>query len=173
MSRAFVKNDVPDEEILVPPRAPLPPGTINYVTPRGLALLKSELAGLGRERAHAQAEISDAAERQRQLVALTARISELNERIISAQVVDSHPHPRQGVRFGATVTLHTLSGKNAGEQRRFTLVGVDEAMASEGRIAFTAPIARIILGKQVGDTATLHTAEGEKILEITAIDYAG
>lgn len=171
MSRAFVKNDAPDEEILVPPRAPLPPGTANYVTPRGLALLKAELAELERERARAHAEIGDDAERKRQLAALGTRLAEITARITGAQVVASHPDPRHGVRFGATVTLRTLTGKHSGEERRYTLVGVDEAAASAGRIAFTAPIARAILGKRVGDKTTLRTAHGEAELEITALDY--
>lgn len=171
MSRAFVKNDASNEELFVPPRAPLPPGTANYVTPRGLALLKSELAELEEARTRAQAEIDDDAERKLQLAALGTRLAELKTRIASAQVVASHPDPQQGIRFGATVTLRTLSGDHAGEERRYTLVGVDEAAASEGRIAFTAPMARVILGKRVGDKATLRTVHGEEELEITAIKY--
>lgn len=54
MSRAFVKNDASDERILVPSRVPLPPGTINYVTPRGMTLLREELAALEAERLEAR-----------------------------------------------------------------------------------------------------------------------
>ena len=49
-------------------------------------------------------------------------------------------------------------------------MGVDEAAAAKRCIAFTAPIARAILGKRVGDKTTLHTAHGEEELEITALD---
>jgi transcription elongation factor GreB len=51
------------------------------------------------------------------------------------------------------------------------IVGVDEANAAEGRVAFTAPVARAVLGKRVGETATLRTARGEEELEVTAIAY--
>ena len=42
MSKAFTKEDAPDVPLLVPPRAALPPGVPNYVTPRGLRLLRAE-----------------------------------------------------------------------------------------------------------------------------------
>ncbi|MRR06803.1 MAG: transcription elongation factor GreAB [Deltaproteobacteria bacterium] len=171
MSRAFVKNDAADDRILVPPRAPLPPGTINYVTHNGLVLLKNELAALEADRTCSQHCGNDEAERIRQSALLTQRIAEIAERITSAKIVDPQTQPRDEVRFGATVTLLTLSGKNPGQERRVTIVGVDEAEPSAGRISFVAPVARAIQGCQVGETVTLRTAQGEEVLEIRKFEY--
>lgn len=171
MSRAFVKNDASDDRILIPPRAPLPPGTTNYVTPRGIALLRDELSGLEAERARAQCSGNDEVERTRQLAVLALRIAEITSRIESAKVVDPRTQPCDEVRFGATVTLRTLTGKVPGEERRLTIVGVDEAAPPEGRVSFMSPIARAVLGCQVGETTSLRTAQGEEVLEITEIEY--
>jgi len=172
MSRAFVKNDAADAEVVIPPRAPLPADAINYVTPRGMALLRTEWSELTAARARIASDERDEAERSRQLAVLGGRIAELHERIAGARVVDTGAQPHDEVRFGATVTLRTLSGKQAGEeQRRYTLVGVDEAAVAEGRVAFTAPIARAISGCMVGDKVVLRTAQGEQELEIVAIEY--
>ncbi|MDD3293296.1 MAG: hypothetical protein PHG20_01250 [Geobacteraceae bacterium] len=130
MSRAFVKNDASDERILVPPRAPLPPGIVNYVTPRGMTLLREELAALEAERLEARKgreNANDDAELIRRLATLGHRIAELGRRIDSARVVNPLGQPGDEVRFGATVTVRTISGRNPGRIRRMTIVGVDEA----------------------------------------------
>ncbi|WP_421825398.1 GreA/GreB family elongation factor [Larkinella sp.] len=170
MSSAFLKNETADAPVVIPARAPLPPGVTNYVTPRGLTLLRDELTELEAEHAHLQARsATDENERSRQLALLNGQMANLNQRISSAKVVDSHPQDE--VRFGATVVLKTKTGKSPGTERQFTIVGVDEADASQGFIAFTAPIARAIQGKRVGDVVSLRTVQGEEILEITAIRY--
>lgn len=177
MSRAFLKNETADDPVVIPPRAPLPAGVTNYVTPRGLALLRAELTDLEAERARVQSTAGDETERIRQLAELNGRIGLLNGRLASAKVVDQNQQPDQDgeplVRFGATVTLRTRTKPTpgSGPERRLTIVGVDEADASHGRIAFTAPIARAMQGKRVGETVTLRTARGEDVLEVVAIDY--
>lgn len=171
MSQAFLKNDTQDEKVFIPPRAPLPPGTVNYVTLRGMSLLKSELVDLETNRSQVQSTQSDERERTRQLAIMGEQIAELNQRISSAKIIDARTQPQDEVRFGATVTLRTNAGKKSETKRRFQIVGVDEASATEGRVAFLAPIARVILGRRVGDKATLRTAQGEEVLEITAIAY--
>ena len=57
MSRAFLKEDTSGERPVIPPRAALPPGTPNYVTPRGLEKLREELAGMETERTRTETEI--------------------------------------------------------------------------------------------------------------------
>lgn len=169
MSRAFLKSDTVDDPVLIPQRAPLPPGTPNYVTPRGLNLLRSELGQLETERTQAQSE-PDESERTRQLAMLNGQIADLNQRIATARVVEPQPH--EEVRFGATVTLRTLSGKSKNQQRVLTIVGVDEADASRGLVAFTTPIARAVLGRKVGEQAHLRMGAGEEVLEVIRISYA-
>ncbi len=170
MSRAFLKNESADDPVVIPARAPLPPGTTNYVTPRGISLLRTELADWERERAQVQITETDETERTRQLALLNGRIGALNQRIATAKVVDVYEHPQDEVRFGATVDLHS---RNTGTSKQLTIVGVDEADATHGRIAFTAPISRLMLGKRVGDLIAMRTAQGENVMEIVTITYTG
>jgi transcription elongation factor GreB len=170
MSKAFTKDEAWEEPI-IPPRAPVPAGVPNYVTPRGLGFLRAELAALEADRHGLEVEHSDGDEYRRQLAILTVRMSDLSARIASAVVVDPRHQPRDAVRFGAMVTLRTMSGERAGEERRLEIVGVDEADAARGRITFTAPIARAILGRGVGDTAALDTPRGKELLQVVSIDY--
>lgn len=170
MSKAFTKDDAADAPLLVRPRAPLPEGVPNYVTARGLGLLRSELADLEAERAHLDADVADDAERDLRRVALGARIAALAERIAGATIVDPATGPLDRVRFGAVVTVRTVSGGRVGEERRFEIVGVDEADAAQGRVAFLSPIARALMRLEAGDTASLATAAGEEILEVTAVE---
>jgi transcription elongation factor GreB len=170
MSRAFIKNDTSDDQIVIPRRAPLPPGVSNYVTPRGISLLTSELAELEAERSRVQHDGNDGTEQARQLAVLAQRIAAVCERIASARVVNPPDQPRGEVRFGATVTLLSLKGTTPGEERRFSIVGVDEANPATGLISFTSPIARAIMGHHVGETISLRTAHGEESLEIVKIE---
>lgn len=167
MSRAFVKDDSWEEPV-VAPRAPLPDGVPNYVTPRGLALLREEQALLDARRQTLEAASGDEAARRGRLAALAARGRELAGRIASAQVVVPGAADREAVRFGATVTLRA----HTGEERRWSIVGVDEADPDAGFVAFTSPIARAILGKRTGEVVELRAAGGREVLEICAIDYA-
>ena len=172
MSRAFLKNESADDPVVIPARAPLPPGVPNYVTPRGLALLHAELDELETERGHVQANEPDETERTRRLAELNGRIGAINQRIATAKVVDTHDHAQDSIiRFGATVTLHRLTAKRDTADLTVTLVGVDEADATHGRIAFTAPIARLMLGKHVGERVAVRSPQGENVMEITAISY--
>lgn len=171
MSRAFIKEDLAESPPIIPPRAALPPGTPNYVTPRGLALLRDELAELQGQRAQVEANHSDEADRTRQLTVLNGRLKALTERIGSAKVVDPRDQPTDQVRFGATVTLLTRKGQQPGRQQCFTLVGVDEASIAEGRVAFVAPIARALQGARVGQTVSLPVGRGVETVEVVDIAY--
>ncbi|MRR56206.1 MAG: transcription elongation factor GreAB [Deltaproteobacteria bacterium] len=170
MSRAFIKNDVSNDSVLVPRRAPLPPGIPNYVTPRGISLLRSELADLEAERAQFYLNTEmDAAERDYQLVSLSQRNKELIGRIESAKVIEVKTQRPDRVSFGVTVTVRTISGANPKTERRLTIVGVDEANPSEGLVSFLSPIAKALIGNSVGDFISLHTVRGEELLEIIDI----
>jgi len=164
MSRAFTKED-PWEEPIIPPRPPLPDGMPNYVTPRGLTLLRDEQARLEGERAGFENSAEDGARKQR--VVLARRLADLAGRIATAEVIDPARQAHDKVRFGASVTLRDVRGRT----RSFQIVGVDESDPDNGLIAFTAPIARAVLGCGVGDTATLHSATGDEKLTIVDIDY--
>jgi transcription elongation factor GreB len=171
MSRAFVKEDDAGEPPIIPPRAALPPGTTNYVTPRGLTLLRQELASLEAERTQAEGDHEDEANRTRQLTILKGRISALMARLASAKVVAPRGQPFDEVRFGATVTLQTRRGGKPGQARRFTIVGVDEASAEAGYVAFVAPIARTLTGARLGQLVTLRLGRAEEEVEVMTISY--
>jgi transcription elongation factor GreB len=166
VSRAFTKEDDAGAAPVVAPRAPLPAGTPNYVTPRGLAALRNELARLLEERGELERGEPDA-QRARLAAGLAQRIVELEARLGAAELVEAPTEKRDEVRFGASVKLRNESGR----ERSVRIVGVDEANASEGRIAFLAPLARALLGKKPGDVARVRTPQGEDEVEILAVDY--
>ena len=166
MSKAFTDEEAADLPAVVRPRAPLPGGVPNYVTARGLAALRDELAGLGAERTTAEA-LANAKERGRALGALARRRAELEERIATAELVAPPPADgRDAVRFGARVGLVAADGG-----RSYRIVGVDEADAASGAIAFTSPLARALLGKRRGDTVRLRAPRGDEELEIASVEY--
>lgn len=180
MSRAFVKEDDSGEAPIIPPRAALPPGTPNYVTPQGLDLLRRELQELEQQRSQASTNHEEEAERRRQLAIIQGRINALNQKIASAKVIDPRQQPTDEVRFGATVKLRSRVAKadrrpirQAPGERTFTIVGVDEASVAEGRVAFVAPIARAVLGASLGQTVSLRLGRHEEELEVMEIDYEG
>jgi transcription elongation factor GreB len=161
VSKAF-KKDEDDEPPLLVPRAPLPEGSPNYVTQSGLAALRAEHSELTRE---LLALSPESAPRER--ASLKARIAELESRLASAQWVDPSEQPRDEVRFGAHVEVVDEHGK----LQRFRIVGVDEANVREGRVAFTAPLARALLGRRVGEAVLVKAPQGEEELEIVRIEY--
>lgn len=173
MSRAFVKEGDAGEPPIIPPRAALPPGATNYVTPQGLEQLRAELTELEGERTKAEANREDEADRTRRLTILNVQLSALTHRVASAKVIDPRTQPADEARFGATVTLRTRSGGRPGTERTFTIVGVDEAAVADGKVAFVAPIARAVIGGRVGQTVKLRMGREEEILEIMAISYKG
>ena len=163
MSKAFTSEETASDPILVRPRPPLPEGVPNYVTPRGLQQLRDEVVRLEQDRAHAEASEDDA--RSARLAAINTRLAELNARIGSAVVLDSSAAASDEVRFGATVSVRNADGS----ERRYQIVGVDEAEARAGRVAFVSPLARALLGRRVGDTVLVDTPRGEEELEIIAV----
>ena len=87
-----------------------------------------------------------------------------------AKVVDPATQTaRDQVRFGATIEL---ADEDDG-RRTLTIVGDDEADASAGRIGWSAPIARALIGARVGDERTVRLPSGERSFEVIAISYPG
>ncbi|MDP3548187.1 MAG: transcription elongation factor GreA [Phreatobacter sp.] len=130
----------------------------NLVTPRGLALLEAAL-----EAARAAVHEARAAGEDATGLAL-ARASRdfryFSARHASAQLVD--PPPADGkVHFGSRVTFN----RDDGRRQTFQIVGEDEAEPSQGTISYVSPVARALMGRQVGDVAVV--AGGE--VEIVAI----
>jgi transcription elongation factor GreB len=167
MSRAFLKDDAVEDPVLVTPRAPLPAGQANYVTPRGLRLLHEERDRLEAERDALRALPADSNERKRGLTRVGGTLSLLSARIASARPVDPASQPAGEVRFGATVRLEA-AGQAA---RTFTIVGVDEAAPARGLVPFTAPVAQTLSGKQPGDRVRLPGPRPDLDWTIAEIRY--
>ena len=160
MSRAFVKEDARTDAELVPPRAPLPEGVENLVTARGWRLLHEERDALRAERERLDAAGAPVDAVEERLEALLARIA-------SARVTPVDD--RDGaVRFGATVDVDVLGGREPATQR-LTIVGVDEADPMAGRVAFVSPIGRALMGAHVGKEVAIDGAGGTRRWRVRAI----
>lgn len=166
MSRGFVKEDDQEEAPFVPPRAPLPEGVANYVTPRGLERLLQERRDLEAQRATAAG--SDQ-ERRRAQAEVDGRLALLNERILSARLV-APAEDTKVVRFGVRVTFAHQVGRLKDRTFTFTITGVDEANVKEGTIAFTSPLARALMGKRKGQVAELRLGTETQRVKIAAIE---
>lgn len=166
MSRGFVKEEDQEEAPLIPPRAALPPGATNYVTPRGLRKLEEERKQLEQERAANKQE--NETERRRTNMLIDGKLNLLDERIRSARVLDPDDQPHDEVRFGATVGLRAVG---QGKPLNFTIVGVDEASVKEGRIAFVAPIAKAVTGHKKGEEVSLKLGDQTAKYQIESIEY--
>ena len=160
MSRAFVKEDARTDAELVPPRPPLPEGVENLVTARGWRLLHEERDALRSERARLDAAGAPVDIVEERLEAVLARIA-------CARV--TRPDGRDGiVRFGATVAVDVLGGREPATQR-LTSVGVDEADPMSGRVAFVSPIGRALMGARVGEDVAVEGTGGERRWRVRAI----
>jgi transcription elongation factor GreB len=163
MSKAFTSEET-TLDVLVPPRAPLPPGVPNYVTPRGLQLLRDERSMLEAKRAEIELGPEDG--RGALLTAWSTRLAELDQRLASAELVEPASVQQGVVRFGTRVTVADENG----QEKTFEIVGVDEADPAAGKVAFLAPIAQALLGRELGDTVHVQTPGKRQELEITALD---
>jgi transcription elongation factor GreB len=166
MSRGFVKEDDQEEIPMVPPRADLPEGIINYMTQVGMDELLTEKQMLIHERGHL--DITNEKERRISSNYINAKLQLLNNRISTAKIVDLSKQPQNVIRFGALVTLKI---GNEIKLQNYQIVGVDEADVSKGKISFISPIARILTEKKVGDYALLKLMKEDRIFEIMKITY--
>ena len=166
MSRGFVKEGDQEEIPILTPRAYLPEGATNYVTQVGMDELLEEKQMLINELENL--DISNENERRIASNHLNAKLQLLNERILNAKIIDLDKQSPDEVWFGATVTLKI---NNETELQKYQIVGVEEADVSKGKISFISPIAKILIGKEVGDKAVLKLANGNKTFEIMEIVY--
>ena len=182
MNKAFVKeSDVPedDEDDVAAPA--LPSGSKNYMTPAGYARLDTEFNQLWKvERPKLVETIAWAASNgdrsengdyiygKKRLREVDRRIRFLSKRLEHAEVVD--PATREDcdqVFFGATVTVADADGSES----TYAIVGIDEADAGRGRIAWISPMARALLKAREGDTVSVQTPDGKREVEIVEVRY--
>ena len=185
MSEAFTKESDADNESdddSGPVLPVLPPGGKNYITPQGYAQLRGELLGLIDterpkivEAVYWAASNGDRSENgdyiygKKRLREIDRRIRFLTQRLEIAEISDpAVHHGSDQVFFGATVTVAEAT---TGEERTFTIRGIDEAVTSEGHISWIAPVARALLKARVGDEVGVQTPQGLQTLEVLRVDY--
>jgi len=99
---------------------------------------------------------------------IEGRVAELEDKIARAEVIDVASLNGNTVKFGATVTL---VDEDTDAKTAYQLVGEMEADVKEGRLAITAPLARALIGKEVGDSVEVMTPAGSKAYEILKVQY--
>ena len=118
------------------------------------------------KKAAALGDLSENAEyhmaKQRQ-VFVNARLGQLKKRMGELAMVNLENIPRNKVGFGSTVVVFDTTKD---EEITYKLVTSEESDVSKGLISTTSPIGRSLIGKQVGDTATVVTPNGKRELEI-------
>ena len=159
MSVAFTKEDSAEtaSETLLPDR-PVSSHP-NLVTEEGLEALELQL-DQAREAYEAAQKIEDVNERRRQAASPLRDVRYFATRVRTAQVI-TKPTSTDTVVFGSTVTFR----RGDGRVQKYRIVGEDEADPKAGSISFASPVARVLMGKAVGDEVG---ASGQE-LEIVAI----
>lgn len=99
---------------------------------------------------------------------IEGRVAELEDKIARAEVIDVTKLSGQEVKFGATVTL---VDEDTEEETVYQLVGEDEADIQSGRLSITSPLARALIGKQVGESVEVMTPGGSKSYEIVQLAF--
>jgi transcription elongation factor GreA len=152
------------------------------MTPQGHAALEEELKQLKTvDRPRITAAIAEAREHgdlkenaeyhaaREQQGFCEARIRDIEAKLGGAEIIDPVKLPQEGrVVFGVTVVIENLDTE---EQKRYKIVGDDEADFKANKISVNSPIARGLIGKSEGDEAKIQTPSGEVEYEIIQILY--
>ncbi len=153
----------------------------NPITPEGALRLRDELNHLKSiERpaiiqaiatAREHGDLSENAEyhaaRDRQSF-VEGRIKEIENKLALAEVIDPRKLAGDRVAFGAAVKL---ANADTGEEVTYRILGADEANLSKGSISITSPLARSLIGKQVGDEVKMQMPGGERTYEVLDIVF--
>lgn len=158
MSVAFTREEDLEAAAAHVPDRPISPHE-NLVTPEGLAQLEEGLAAA--RDAYAAARSTGDVRADKMAMAIAARdLRYYTARRASAKLVASIA-PTDMIGFGSRVTFDRQDGR----RQTFRIVGEDEADAKQGTVSYVSPLARVLLGRRVGDVAALSGSE----IEIVAI----
>jgi len=152
-----------------------------FITPEGFARVRAEydeLFGIERPKivdvVSWAASLGDRSENadylygKKRLREIDRRLAHLARIMKAAKIVDpTKQEDRTQVRFGATVALADADDNH----RTLTIVGDDETDASAGRIGWSAPLARALIGAKIGDERIVRLPSGEKSYEVIGIRY--
>lgn len=150
------------------------------MTPAGAVKLREELARLKEERPKISREIGTAREhgdlkenaeyhaaKERQGLQ-EARIKDIEDKLARAEIIDPQKLSGDRVRFGATVTVTNLE---TDEETQYQIVGAEEADINRGLISISAPLARALIGKSIGDEVVVQLPSGTRRYEIGNVDF--
>lgn len=151
------------------------------MTPEGAAKLREELKhlkeverpkisrdiGIAREHGDLSENAEYHAAKERQGF-IEARIKDLEDKLSRAEVIDPSKLSGTKVAFGASVKLSNVETE---EESMYRLVGPDEADLNQGTISITSPLARALIGREVGDEVRVRMPAGERIYEILEVTY--
>ncbi len=150
------------------------------MTPQGHAALTAELVALKAERPQISQEIGIArdhgdlkenaeyhAAKDKQGMC-EARISVVEDTLSRADVIDTSKLGGDKVKFGAFVDLEDVDN---GKVVTYRLVGPDESDIEQGKISITSPVARAIVGKEVGDEVRVQTPGGVRNYEVSDVRW--
>jgi transcription elongation factor GreA len=99
---------------------------------------------------------------------IEGRLSELEDQIARAEVIDVSKMSGSTVKFGAKVRI---ADEESGEEQTYQIVGAVESDINNGLLSITAPLARALIGKTVGDTVEVNTPRGSKAYEIVDVAF--
>ena len=99
---------------------------------------------------------------------IEAKIRDFDAKLSLAEVIDPTTLSGDRVQFGATVTIEDGA---SGERSTYTIVGEHEADIKKRRISLSAPVARALLGKRVGDEVEVQTPKGKREVEVAKVEW--
>lgn len=99
---------------------------------------------------------------------IEGRVSELEDKISRAEVIDPAKLSGKTVKFGATVTL---ADEDTDEESVYQIVGQDESDVKARLLSITSPLARALIGKSVGDSVEVATPGGSKMYEVVSVEF--
>lgn len=151
------------------------------ITAEGLSRLQEELRRLksverpvvirALEEARTHGDLSENAEyhaaRERQSF-IEGRVAELEDKIRRAEVIDVSKLTGKAVKFGATVDLVDM---DTDEEATYQIVGAEESDINSGKLSITSPLARALIGKEIGETVEVSTPRGSKVYEILEVRF--
>ena len=151
------------------------------MTPGGFVALKEELRWRQQEErqriieaiseARSHGDLSENAEYHSAKEAQSlneGRISELEDLVARAEVIDVSKLSGSKIKFGATVQL---VAEETDETKTYQIVGDQEADVKAGRISISSPIARALIGKEVGDSVEVNAPGGARGYEIVEVAF--
>jgi transcription elongation factor GreA len=97
-----------------------------------------------------------------------ARIAELEDKLVRADIIDVSKLSGDTIKFGATVTLIE---EDSGEKKVWQIVGEPEADVTKGKISVTSPIARALIGKTQGAIVEVEAPGGDKVYKVRQVQW--